>query len=248
MTEQFRDENFIDRLTGCENLTPAQRQVVDQLADELEEADFALNYHQDERSKAIENSSYGFALWQELLARHRVEVQMLADYGVTKVRREAQHLRGMKPYDRHDPWNPACEMLIVASDPSCVHPLTNAYPVICAVPDTTQCDIGITTKCSERASDELFVKHGQMLGFWHACDACLSWLGEMARVEHEPSNADDPDQEAVDRRLKHFREVWHAFGNPMKDLTGFMRSPLTVPDSTGRLNRPRLGGPNLRVV
>ncbi|MGV7603101.1 hypothetical protein PJN09_28865, partial [Mycobacterium kansasii] len=81
-----------------DNLTPRQRQAVDNLVDELEEADFAQNYHQNEQSRAIENSSYGYALWQELLARHRTEVQMLADYGVTKVRREAQHLRGMKPY------------------------------------------------------------------------------------------------------------------------------------------------------
>jgi hypothetical protein len=248
VTQQFRDENFIDRLTGCEDLTPAQRRVVDNLVDELEEADFAQNYHQNEQSQAIENSSYGYALWQELLARHRAEVQVLADYGVTKVRREAQHLRGMKPYDRHDPWNPACEMLIVASDPSYVHPLTRAYPLITAVPDSSQCDIAITTKCSERASDELFVKHGQMLGFWHACHSCLSWLCEMARVEHEQRNPNDTEQESLDRRLKHFREVWTGFGNPTRDLTGFMRTPLTVPDRTGRLNRPSLDKPNLRVV
>ncbi|MGV7417403.1 hypothetical protein PJH55_28790 [Mycobacterium kansasii] len=164
MTDQFRDEDTAAKLTGCDNLTPRQRQAVDNLVDELEEADFAQNYHQNEQSRAIENSSYGYALWQELLARHRTEVQMLADYGVTKVRREAQHLRGMKPYDRHDPWNPACEMLIVANDPSYVHPLTSAYPLITAVDRRSRCcDIAITSKCNDRADDELFVKHGQML-------------------------------------------------------------------------------------
>ncbi|OBK75012.1 hypothetical protein [Mycobacterium sp. 1274761.0] len=241
MTLQFRDDNFADKLTGCEELTPRQRQAVDNLVDELEEADFAQNYHQNEQSQAIENSSYGYALWQELLARHRTEVQMLADYGVTKVRREAQHLRGMKPYDRHDPWNPACEMLIVASDPSYVHPLTSAYPLITAISDSRCCDIAITSKCNERADDQLFVKHGQMLGFWHACSDCVAWLLEMARVEHEPATEDD-----IDRRVEHFLEVWHCFGYPSRDLTGFMRLPLTVPDRCGRLqSRER---PNLRVV
>jgi hypothetical protein len=248
VTQQFRDDDFVDKLTGCEDLTPRQRQEVNKLADQLVELDFVDNYHQNEQSQTVDSSSYGYALWQELLARHRAEVQMLADYGVTKVRREAQHLRGMKPYDRDDPWNPACEMLIVASDPSDVHPLTNAYPLISAVPDSSQCDIAITTKCSERASDELFVKHGQMLGFWHTCHTCLSWLCEMSRVEHERRDPRDSEQEAVDRKQKHFREVWTSFGSPTRDLTGFMRTPLTVPDRTGRLNRPSLDKPNLRVV
>jgi hypothetical protein len=246
VTLQFRDEDFAAKLTGCDNLTPRQKQAVDKLADQSAELDCVENYYPNEQSQTIENSSYGYALWQELLARHRAEVQMLADYGVTKVRREAQYFRGAKPYDRDDPWNPPCEMLTVASDPSYVHPLTSAYPLITAVPDSRCCDIAITSKCNDRADDELFVKHGQMLGFWHACHNCLSWLCEMARVEHEHIAGCDSEQELLDRKLEHFHQVWQLFGYPSRDLSGFMRLPLTVPDRTGRMRQGV--GPNLRLV
>ncbi|MGV0721553.1 hypothetical protein ABQF53_12720 [Mycolicibacterium elephantis] len=221
---------------------------MDKLADQLSELDFVVKYRQNETSAAIENSSYGYALWQELLARHRAEVQTLADYGVTKMHRRARDFCGLEPIERDNAWAQPCETLIVASDPSYVHPLTTVYNVITAVPDIECCDIAITPNCTDRYDDELFVKHGQMLGFWHACTACISWLLEMARVEHEQRDPEDDDQEAIERKAKHFREVWSAFGHPTRNLTGFMRQPLTVPDRTGRLNRPSVDKPNLRLV
>jgi hypothetical protein len=201
--------------------TVEEQVAIDRLATQLVALDTTRTYPQSESSAMIQPSVYGQALWQELLTRHRLEVQALAQYGVTKIPRAAQAWQD-KPFDRDNPFDDPHEMLIVAADPSVIYPLTATYDVCIAVPDNTDCQIAITERCSGAATDELFVKHGQMLGYWHACTNCLSWLQAKARVEWE-SNDD------LERKEKHFFEIDLSFGKQTRDLTRFMRSTDRLP-------------------
>jgi len=192
-----------------------ERAAIDKLSDQLVELDFSKANAPDSMSAFIQDSLYGYALYQELRARHQAGVQKLAEYTATKVPRHAQHWRE-EPFDRDDPWATPREMLMVARAPGNVYPLTEFYNLVVAVPPGTGCDVAITEKCTGLDEENLDMKCGQLLAHFDVCGNCMDWLLAKARVEWE-SNDDVTSKEA------HFYEVEATLGKPARDLTRFMR-------------------------
>lgn len=209
-----------NKATGYEWTAEEQAQQT-RLAKQLNMLDFARKYPQDETSRLIHDSSYGYALFAELKVRHQSQVQTLARYEQERVKLHAKAWRETS-YDRDDAWSAPCDQLILASDPSWIHPLDDRYNVVIAVPDLNQCDVAISDQCRDRTDAELFMQDGQVLGYWNTCDRCHAWLAGMARAEKEPD--DDPE-----RKAKHAREVEVMYGNATRNLTPLMR-PAGKPD------------------
>lgn len=198
-----------------------ERAAIDKLSDQLVELDFSKANAPDSMSAFIQDSLYGYALYQQLLARHHADVQKLAEYGETKIPRHAQHWREER-FDRDNPWAAPRQILMVARVPGYIYPLTDSYDLVVAVPPGTGCDVAITEKCSGTDDDNLDMAHGQMLAHWDVCGNCIAWLVAKAQVERE-SNDDLASKEA------HFYEVDATLGKPARDLTRFMRSTDRLP-------------------
>lgn len=86
------------------------------------------------------------------------------------------------------------------------------------------CWVNISSACTNLDECQLFMRRGEVCVYWSSCSNCYTWLSAMARAEREPVDGDPK------RKAKHILEVPKMWGDPVRNLSRYMRNedPLAV--------------------